>query len=148
MPIVDQLATRHYVLVWQLLLDNLQTVDPNAFQIRNAKTTWLASTKNVKILVQDYVVRMPNVEFLVTLRCVPVYPDTLEIHFHSVLLNKVRSLRFLAHARPIHVDQMLFADNRTMLVLANASQIIREIRTKAVDPNAFLMPIVHRIEHA
>lgn len=46
-----------------------------------------------------------------------------------------------------HAELTLCAKNKMARVLVHASPNTLEIHTKDVDPNVFLIPIVHQIEH-
>lgn len=59
--------------VCQSLLEHLLTADRNVLAITIARIIWHASTRSVKTLVQDRVVRMQNVVWSAIHQCVFVH---------------------------------------------------------------------------
>ena len=77
--------------------------------------------------------------------CVFVSWDIQEIPSLNVPnLYKIIQLKDLNHARPVHVDQMLFVANKMELVLVHVYRNILEILMKDVVQNVSLIPIVLR----
>lgn len=72
------------------LLDHPRTVGLSVSAIANARTKWLASTKNVAIRASTHAASMPFAMLLVTHRCAHALPVTLAIRLRNVLPNNVR----------------------------------------------------------
>lgn len=67
-----------------------QAVDLNVLSVLNVVMTKHAQTKNALILVLVPVVRMPNVELIITVPFATASMDTLVIHLQDVSHNHVR----------------------------------------------------------
>lgn len=87
---VEKLIIKQFALVCQLILEALLVVDQSVLSVLNAHTTKHARTKNVSILVLELVVKMPNVESIITVPFVIAWMVILVTLSQDVILNHVR----------------------------------------------------------
>lgn len=84
-----QLMAAHPALVWQDMWVHHQAVVLNVLSIVNVQVILPASTKSVKILVQDLVEPVQNVMLWCTFLIVSVHQGSQETHSHYALLLNV-----------------------------------------------------------
>lgn len=136
---VEQWAMHLPVHAFRDSLDHRLAVDQNALVIQSAPTIWHVFDRNVKILVRTLAVKMPSVGLSTTLHCAYAYLVTLVIHSHNVFSasKTIPSNDLNSPVLPVPVEQMQYAENKTVPVRVLAYRNTSETLTKVVVRNAY-----------